>query len=61
MFSSDIDLFLNIESSRTVTIHYFYDTGGDYGTLNFGIVKVLDAVKQTIQLKNKGKYAVGYQ
>ena len=35
--------------------------GGDYGVLSFGTVKVFDSVKQTIQLKNKGKYPTGYQ
>ena len=49
---------LPLPSHAIYCCHY---AGGDYGILNFGTVKVFDAVKQTMQLKNKGKYAIGYQ
>ncbi|XP_048461536.1 hydrocephalus-inducing protein homolog [Rhincodon typus] len=34
---------------------------GTDGGIDFGIIKVFDSVKQTITLKNKGKYEIGYR
>lgn len=46
-------------------VHYykkrFWIFSGTDGGLDFGTIKVMDEVKQTCTLKNKGKYDIAFK
>ncbi|XP_074864560.1 hydrocephalus-inducing protein homolog isoform X2 [Carettochelys insculpta] len=48
-----------IAESYDVALDISFPKGTD-GGLDFGIIRVLDEAKQTLSLKNKGKYEIGY-
>ncbi|XP_069757040.1 hydrocephalus-inducing protein homolog [Narcine bancroftii] len=51
---------LVIAEAYDVALDISFPKGTD-GGIDFGIIKVIDTVKQTITLKNKGKYEIGYR
>uniref|UniRef100_A0A8D0GGN3 HYDIN protein n=1 Tax=Sphenodon punctatus TaxID=8508 RepID=A0A8D0GGN3_SPHPU len=48
-----------IAESYDVALDISFPKGTD-GGLDFGVVRVLDEARQTLSLKNKGKYEIGY-
>nr|XP_056718300.1 hydrocephalus-inducing protein homolog [Euleptes europaea] len=48
-----------IAEAYDVALDISFPKGTD-GTLDFGFVKVMDEAKQSLSLKNKGKYEIGY-
>ncbi|XP_059507551.1 hydrocephalus-inducing protein homolog [Stegostoma tigrinum] len=51
---------LILAEAYDVALDISFPKGTD-GGIDFGIIKVFDSVKQTITLKNKGKYEIGYR
>ncbi|XP_067905917.1 hydrocephalus-inducing protein homolog [Heterodontus francisci] len=51
---------LILAEAYDVALDISFPKGTD-GGIDFGIIKVIDHVKQTITLKNKGKYEIGYR
>ncbi|XP_078257666.1 hydrocephalus-inducing protein homolog [Rhinoraja longicauda] len=51
---------LVLAEAYDVALDISFPKGSD-GGIDFGIIKVIDTVKQTITLKNKGKYEIGYR
>ncbi|XP_059848459.1 hydrocephalus-inducing protein homolog isoform X2 [Hypanus sabinus] len=51
---------LVLAEAYDVALDITFPKGTD-GGIDFGIIKVNDTVKQTITLKNKGKYEIGYK
>ncbi|XP_072135349.1 hydrocephalus-inducing protein homolog isoform X2 [Mobula birostris] len=51
---------LVLAEAYDVALDITFPKGTDSG-IDFGIIKVNDTVKQTITLKNKGKYEIGYK
>ncbi|XP_051884712.1 hydrocephalus-inducing protein homolog [Pristis pectinata] len=51
---------LVLAEAYDVALDISFPKGTD-GGIDFGIIKVIDTVKQTITLKNKGKYEIGYK
>ncbi|XP_067853715.1 hydrocephalus-inducing protein homolog [Heptranchias perlo] len=51
---------LVLAEAYDVALDISFPKGTD-GGIDFGVIKVFDNVKQTITLKNKGKYEIGYR
>ncbi|XP_072403680.1 hydrocephalus-inducing protein homolog [Chiloscyllium punctatum] len=51
---------LVLAEAYDVALDISFPKGTD-GGIDFGVIKVIDSVKQTITLKNKGKYEIGYR
>ncbi|XP_035679087.1 LOW QUALITY PROTEIN: hydrocephalus-inducing protein homolog [Branchiostoma floridae] len=66
---SDVDNIMGLVDVENIQVHAeAYDVALDMsfpkgadGGLDFGVIRVMDETKQTLTLKNKGRYEIGYE